>query len=529
MMIQPPRVSQTRAGDYNFALRVSSEDAPSEAVEQPMTLKVGAFSGFSSDFHPQRLMAGKAARISVRNQGNRKERFRITCRDRAEEVVFQPPQAELEVEEGKTAALEFIASPRSRRWFGGDQTFPFTVQVTAPSGETQSHTGEVVGRAILPGWLLPALLTICLLLGGAGALAGYYWASQQQIAANKTATAEAFISVQVAMNMTATASELSALQQNQATATAQSLAETAIAGTQAAETALAEGDEDTDGLSLSQEIALALDPKNPDTDGDGLLDGVEVNQFGTNPKLRDTDGDNIPDGEEVDRGLNPLNPDTDGDGIADNIDPDPKLPPTPTPKPPPDGVSMNCDGTYQRYRLKDAGPGLSPTLILDLWKNEQWVETWSYAPPDPEFHTIDVSSVGFYEFRPCQTLLVIPVRSQGTGAYLDLYVYYWTGSTVEPTFTLTGMTKGAWRQQESNLFVDYAVYLFGEPEAMPCNIVTDQYVWNNGIFGFSSSEMKPTYQGSPPPECQAAVMPTLPVSVFKLQPILQEAIIFKQP
>jgi hypothetical protein len=58
-------------------------------------------------------------------------------------------------------------------------------------------------------------------------------------------------------------------------------------------------DIDGDGLSNTQESALGTDPRNPDTDGDGLSDGAEVNTYGTNPLLADTDGDGLSDGAEV--------------------------------------------------------------------------------------------------------------------------------------------------------------------------------------------------------------------------------------
>jgi alpha-tubulin suppressor-like RCC1 family protein len=107
-------------------------------------------------------------------------------------------------------------------------------------------------------------------------------------------------------------------------------------------------DNDNDGISNEDELNIhGTDPFNPDTDGDGIPDGFEVDnglnpldpgdgaldpdndgltnlreyQNGTNLNNPDTDGDGIPDGFEVDNGLNPLdsndaNSDPDGDGLA---------------------------------------------------------------------------------------------------------------------------------------------------------------------------------------------------------------------
>jgi len=98
-------------------------------------------------------------------------------------------------------------------------------------------------------------------------------------------------------------------------------------------------DDDGDGLTNVQEDTLGTDRGNPDSDGDGISDGVEV---GSNPAdPTDTDGDGIPDvveagasatdadsdndgisdGDEV--GADPLHPvDTDGDGTPDYLDTD---------------------------------------------------------------------------------------------------------------------------------------------------------------------------------------------------------------
>ena len=78
------------------------------------------------------------------------------------------------------------------------------------------------------------------------------------------------------------------------------------------------GDTDSDGLDDEQELILGTDPINPDSDGDGLLDGEEVNNHLTDPLLADTDNDGLSDSEEINRyGTDPLNPDSDGDGASD--------------------------------------------------------------------------------------------------------------------------------------------------------------------------------------------------------------------
>ncbi len=110
-------------------------------------------------------------------------------------------------------------------------------------------------------------------------------------------------------------------------------------------------DTDGDGLTDGREVEIGTDPANPDTDGDGRLDGAEVAEagpwtdptnwdtdgdgFGDNhelvegadptdpasfpldPSALDTDGDMLTDGEEARLGTDPALPDTDGDGLSD--------------------------------------------------------------------------------------------------------------------------------------------------------------------------------------------------------------------
>ena len=77
-----------------------------------------------------------------------------------------------------------------------------------------------------------------------------------------------------------------------------------------------------DGLCLRFVFGMNTDPLNGDSDGDGLLDGVEV-QVQTSPCNPDTDGDGLPDGWEVRNGISPLSAMGDdgaaGDGDGDAL------------------------------------------------------------------------------------------------------------------------------------------------------------------------------------------------------------------
>jgi hypothetical protein len=79
-------------------------------------------------------------------------------------------------------------------------------------------------------------------------------------------------------------------------------------------------DTDGDGLLDGEEVLLGTSPLHPDTDGDGLSDYDEVRRYGTDPLRRDTDGDGLSDLEEIMLGTSPTRADTDGDGLPDGVE-----------------------------------------------------------------------------------------------------------------------------------------------------------------------------------------------------------------
>jgi Bacterial TSP3 repeat len=105
-----------------------------------------------------------------------------------------------------------------------------------------------------------------------------------------------------------------------------------------------DADSDRDGLTNGQELELGTDPENPDSDGDGIIDGADFGDFpgddigceadfdcpGTpciegrceGGDRQDSDQDGLSDEDEYALGTDPYNPDTDGDGVLDSQDED---------------------------------------------------------------------------------------------------------------------------------------------------------------------------------------------------------------
>jgi len=81
-------------------------------------------------------------------------------------------------------------------------------------------------------------------------------------------------------------------------------------------------DTDGDGVDDRLEILSGANPLVADTDGDGLSDAEEIFTTGTSPAHVgvDSDFDGLSDDEELAASTDPANPDTDGDGIKDGAE-----------------------------------------------------------------------------------------------------------------------------------------------------------------------------------------------------------------
>ena len=417
LSLHPPRSPRSRAGRHAFILKVASQRDPSQSISLSCVLTISAYTQFRSLLKPPRLLAGHPGEVLVSNQGNLPLSATVSLSSEAGEVEFSPLEAqELRADPGEVATATFSASLVKKPWFGDQVTVPIQAQVRLSSGETQTLNGFVAGRALIPVWILPAILLICLamvmaplflvFLGQLPGAAGLPIAQiTQTAAAAQTAVAQQTAAA-IGGQQDSDGDGLSNLQEaqlgtnpNVPDTDGDALldgAEVMRFGTDPLNPdtdgdGLSDGDEirlstfptnpdtDMDGVNDGEEVRIGIDPRNPDSDGDSLTDGDELTR-GTNPALADTDGDGLNDGEEVRRGTNPLmpdtdndrlndgnevliqtnplNPDTDGDGLIDGLDPDPLDPTNP---------SLTATSVAGRPTATSIVPTLQPSLTPTLF------------------------------------------------------------------------------------------------------------------------------------------------------------------
>jgi hypothetical protein len=163
LTIQPPRSGEGGAGRHPFQILAASQAAPGQVAAADCILTIASFSQFNSELRPQRIEAGEPARVVVENQGNIQQAFTVAWQSPDQGLEFDPALTqELRIAPGEVAMAEFRAKPRSRPLMGRERVWPFTARVQAAGGGVRNLSGEVVGKALIPGWVLPAVLVLIL-------------------------------------------------------------------------------------------------------------------------------------------------------------------------------------------------------------------------------------------------------------------------------------------------------------------------------------------------------------------------------
>lgn len=519
VILHPPRSAASRAGKLPITLRIASQASPEQFMEAQISLDVQPFYEYTARLDTPHIKAGDKTSVTLANLGNTAEKYSLKWRAADGALAFKPLQAMVEIPPGQSAHVAFETKTKSKRLFGSEKPHDLIVDVQPMHAKPSTLAGSVISKGMIPVWTIPVVLVLCLLLtGGAAAALGLF---SSQVSHEKQTQTAVVYGVATSVQLTAQAQQGALL-----------------GATQTANWMTA--DDDRDGISNSDELQMGTLPNERDTDQDGLSDGDEVTR-GTNPLDEDTDNDGLKDGDEIAQGIDPLKPDSDGDGIPDASDPNPGQKPTVPPKPtltftvppintptigvPPGGVSLNCDGTYQRFNISDAG-SLGKTVTIDNWNGSAWVNVFTVSSGDPMLqHFTD--DTGLYSFGGCQQLLVTPVVLSGSGSVLDLSVYKWDGTGMQNVYHNSG-THGQWSIAGKKLTFKQSVYLFNEPSCCPCYTQVQVHKWNGTSFVEVSTTNEPNFSGTPPPECSAPT-PVYPVVTFFPMPTFPYIIITPGP
>jgi hypothetical protein len=175
--VQPPRAPESRAGRHTFVIKILSDSAPDQEAEADCTLTIAAFSKLSSDLQPTRMEAVQNGEVEIVNEGNVRESVTLTWQSHEDQLAFEvgsvennewvfreTKRHEVRVPEGKTVSTIFRAGLRNRPIIGGKTAYPYSVHVRSSGGETQTHNGEVIDQALIPVWVLPVVLILCIVM-----------------------------------------------------------------------------------------------------------------------------------------------------------------------------------------------------------------------------------------------------------------------------------------------------------------------------------------------------------------------------
>ena len=184
----PPRNSSTPAGALPFGIRARSQEDPAGSAVEEGVLTVGTFSDTFAELVPRASRGSRGAthELAVDNRGNAHLNASITAADADQLLGFDVRPPGLVVEPGTAGFAKVRVRPTKRFWRGQPKTRPFKVAVAGDDGQPIVLDGSMLQEAILPRWLVPALLALLGLL----ILAAVLWATLLQPAI-KSATTQA--------------------------------------------------------------------------------------------------------------------------------------------------------------------------------------------------------------------------------------------------------------------------------------------------------------------------------------------------
>jgi len=166
LTFRPPRRSTIPAGLVPFGLKVTSKQNPDDTFVEEGAVAVAPFYDTGAELTPRTSHGRLLGRheLAFDNRGNTPVNGQLEGfdADNALTFAFTPPA--LAAAPGSATFAKVRARPRKRFLRGQPKTLPFQVRVKPEAGEPRVVDGAVVQEALIPKWLVLAVLALAALV-----------------------------------------------------------------------------------------------------------------------------------------------------------------------------------------------------------------------------------------------------------------------------------------------------------------------------------------------------------------------------
>lgn len=160
VFFRPPRAADTPTGELPFGVRARSREDPAGSAVEEGVLVVGAYQDTFAELVPRTSRGSRGAthELAVDNRGNNRLNATVTAGDQDQLLAFDVQPPGLVVDPGTAGFARIRVKPRRRFWRGQPKTRAFKVAVQGEGGQPILLDGSLLQEAVLPRWLIPALL-----------------------------------------------------------------------------------------------------------------------------------------------------------------------------------------------------------------------------------------------------------------------------------------------------------------------------------------------------------------------------------
>ena len=158
--------SRTATGEIDVAVKVTSKEDPDGSAVEELVVYVGGFSDAFAELVPRTIRGARSAKteLAIDNRGNARIEASASGVEADGALRFEIEPPGFGVEPGAANFARVEVRPNKRFLRGPDRTYPFKVVSETKGSGTLTADGMFIQRAILPHWLVRALLALLLAL-----------------------------------------------------------------------------------------------------------------------------------------------------------------------------------------------------------------------------------------------------------------------------------------------------------------------------------------------------------------------------